>query len=407
MDARLRELQRSWLASGSPDDERRYLRERQRTGAIRWDTIEMAAFAGDPVAGSLLGEDVYAYEPPEGLIKFLRGLPQSDEALLARIAFACVEVALAELGSPADMTEALGLARAWRDDPAPVNAAAARERYQTLVASAPELGQGAPGRAQAGGAAQACLRAAGALLAGAAGLRPPAGLEEPHDGTPVESCWRWAANSIAEAGFPAPALRRIRAAVSAALLPWVLTRDEPPVEDRWAQTEADLLHRASERFAEGSDELRRHLEWLVACRANVLRVAELRQAQRLARQFPGPERLFAPGDELGAEEARAILDALGGRVPRRLEAAQASAVIEAYHLARGWKRVRGHLLAPSGQRRIVLKARVLRVEEGGPGHWKKNPTTELREISLLRVAQALLDALTAQGGGPGPSSARG
>lgn len=49
-DDRLRELERRFRASGSPEDEARWLLLRMRTGAVTGEAVELAAYVGSPAA---------------------------------------------------------------------------------------------------------------------------------------------------------------------------------------------------------------------------------------------------------------------------------------------------------------------------------------------------------------------
>lgn len=65
MDEQVQAARRRWLASGDPDDERRYLQARARAGSpVPRGCLEVAAYAGDPVAREeLLAEGVHLEGP--------------------------------------------------------------------------------------------------------------------------------------------------------------------------------------------------------------------------------------------------------------------------------------------------------------------------------------------------------
>ena len=56
-DTKLRELERRWKESGSPEDEAAYLLERVRVGDLEKEKLELAAYCGHEGARLALGDE--------------------------------------------------------------------------------------------------------------------------------------------------------------------------------------------------------------------------------------------------------------------------------------------------------------------------------------------------------------
>ncbi len=76
-DARLRELERRWKETNSPDDEAAYLLERVRVGDLTRERLELAAYCGQEGASRALGGS--APTPSHDLVAWVGGLEQWGE----------------------------------------------------------------------------------------------------------------------------------------------------------------------------------------------------------------------------------------------------------------------------------------------------------------------------------------
>lgn len=203
-DDQLRELERRFRASGSIDDERRWLGERLRAGTITRERLEVAAHAGHEAARAVLG----AAPPPDDLVPWLepmeaRGL---DVSLRATLAIARLVIVPAPRGGTTEpLWSVVEAAEAWLASPDAAHLEPLR------AACAAILHVSVPLRVAAGGlsvqrsfAAQACLQE----VAEAAVLRDD-----------VRVPLRYYADQAIKAAVPAAELR---AAISDALVRWAL-----------------------------------------------------------------------------------------------------------------------------------------------------------------------------------------
>jgi len=92
-------------------------------------------------------------------------------------------------------------------------------------------------------------------------------------------------------------------------------------------------------------------------------------------------------DALDVEQAEAVLAA--GPASGKPTLPEATAVLEAYLLAAGWRPHYKAFISANGALRIKLKARVLNVLEGGPGNWTKLESTKNRHLYLTDLAEHL------------------
>jgi hypothetical protein len=112
-DTRLRELERRWKETGSPDDEAAYLKERVRVGDLTQERLELAAYCGHEgarraVRGSLPGATT-------GAVEWTRHLGRWPEAAaVAAVAAARMAVETVDLddSSGARPEQILGAVRA-------------------------------------------------------------------------------------------------------------------------------------------------------------------------------------------------------------------------------------------------------------------------------------------------------
>ena len=121
-DQRLRELERLWRESGSPEAEADVLRERARAGMLSEDRLRLAAFLGHEAA-RLAAQDPPTPPEPAEERWFLWGqeLARLDEQATVRCAVAIarhVLPRLAENDFADDMArDCLGCAERWALDP--------------------------------------------------------------------------------------------------------------------------------------------------------------------------------------------------------------------------------------------------------------------------------------------------
>jgi hypothetical protein len=88
-DARLRELERRWKETGSPDDEAAYLLERVRVGDLTREMLELAAYCGHEGARLATGCDAQGQPAdPENWAGSLLGRFGRDTLLVAALAAA-------------------------------------------------------------------------------------------------------------------------------------------------------------------------------------------------------------------------------------------------------------------------------------------------------------------------------
>ncbi len=96
--------------------------------------------------------------------------------------------------------------------------------------------------------------------------------------------------------------------------------------------------------------------------------------------------LFAK-EHMSTKTARAVL-ALTPKA--RPNSGEAQKLIEAYLKSTGWRRARASFLNSAGDLRIKVKPRSLRVESGGPGNWSRIEEHVGKQISVIEVAQRLI-----------------
>lgn len=114
-DTRLRELERTWQASGSPRDEAAYLVEAVRAGRLTQDELELAAWARHPAALHGLGGPLPG-PSPDDLSRWVVGLARWGRPLCVRVALRAIDVVIARHGTPdelPDHEERLRALRGW------------------------------------------------------------------------------------------------------------------------------------------------------------------------------------------------------------------------------------------------------------------------------------------------------
>lgn len=92
-DARLRELERRWKETGSPDDEAAYLLERVRVGDLTRERLELAAYCGHEGARRSIGMQVL----PRSLDDMLSRSLTVDKEASVRLCVAVAEPLLTRL----------------------------------------------------------------------------------------------------------------------------------------------------------------------------------------------------------------------------------------------------------------------------------------------------------------------
>lgn len=116
-DAELRSLERQWRATGRVEDEARLLDARRRTGELRLERLELAAWLGHPAARAALGDDAPAGEPAPWS-RWANALDRAGvEVLLGRVIASAERTALTAAGSLARDTVSAWLS--GRSDPQP------------------------------------------------------------------------------------------------------------------------------------------------------------------------------------------------------------------------------------------------------------------------------------------------
>lgn len=342
MDERTQALLRRWQDEGDAEAERDYLLARLRAGELSWLRIETAAYLGDEVAASLLGEDALALDPPKsGIGKWFEELPlQRSNAWRERLLLALFADLIADL--PAELAEAfetLDVARAIATleggDPA-----ARESRLSELERLVPGLDH----------RAVACGRALVSLFK--------------HRGDP-----KWEVNpfGLFKALEASNALKkRTRAFLAGALYPDVLL--EP----------ADVA--ADDAVLIGS--------WRKSMQTEL---AELRAGRLEARD----EELVHLG-AIDPELARGVLAEVELPAKGKLKAAQGLELFAAYAAAKGWAEKRGRaFLAPSGAKRLKLSKSALAIEVRRDGVWAKKVTWANRKTGLVPAGARLHAALRA------------
>ncbi|MEZ6183708.1 MAG: hypothetical protein R3F62_01715 [Planctomycetota bacterium] len=136
-DARLAELERSWLASGRLEDEVAFLRERLRAGTLDREQLELARACDHPAATALLGPA----PRPRSFSAWLRQLDDAGHATRVCAALAALRAPPVRLGGhrqrlrPA-AREVLRAGEAWLACPCPsclVRVRVAGERAEAEV----------------------------------------------------------------------------------------------------------------------------------------------------------------------------------------------------------------------------------------------------------------------------------
>ena len=84
-DAKLRDLERRWKETGSPDDEAAYLLERVRVGDLSRERLELAAYCGHEGSRRAVGSDQV---PPVDSTAFIAGLGRWGSHEIVRALFA-------------------------------------------------------------------------------------------------------------------------------------------------------------------------------------------------------------------------------------------------------------------------------------------------------------------------------
>lgn len=118
-DARLRDLERRWVETGSPYDGAAFLLERVRSGAMSREQLNTAAYCGDATASIAVG----GVTPPGEFVEWYCGLSELGHVVAARAEAAIARLLISQCG-PAmdDVTRAIDLLDAWLEDPTPENA---------------------------------------------------------------------------------------------------------------------------------------------------------------------------------------------------------------------------------------------------------------------------------------------
>ncbi len=108
-DARLRELERRWKETGSPDDEAAYLLERVRVGDLTRERLELAAYCGHEGARKATG----APDPlPEVVLhEWAKLLPNTNDCI--RVSVLAVRLAKEPGPFQVEVDEALTAAESW------------------------------------------------------------------------------------------------------------------------------------------------------------------------------------------------------------------------------------------------------------------------------------------------------
>lgn len=155
-DEQLRRGERRWRASGAPEDEARYLRERLRAGRIDLVRLALAAECGHPGARQALGRRLdVALEPLRGLAA--RAERAGDDEARARAAVALAHALLGAAAAPLARSlaeAALVTTEEWLRCPCPPHLGHALRAWRALAP------QATPGGAPSGDAAADLLRRA-------------------------------------------------------------------------------------------------------------------------------------------------------------------------------------------------------------------------------------------------------
>ena len=134
-DTRLRELERRWKETGSPDDEAAYLLERVRVGDLTQERLELAAYCGHGGAAAAIHADRAEASLPTDPTALALSLDRWGSRCLVRalvaVGRACLTVLDDELVGR-ELDEVLALAEAWTRGAA--NSDAIRAQVEALGA---------------------------------------------------------------------------------------------------------------------------------------------------------------------------------------------------------------------------------------------------------------------------------
>lgn len=103
-DARLRELERAWQATGRPQDEAAYLVEAARAGRLTQDELELAAWARHHAALHALGGPLPG-PSPDDLSRWVVGLARWGRPLCVKVALRAIEEVIARHGTPDELPQ--------------------------------------------------------------------------------------------------------------------------------------------------------------------------------------------------------------------------------------------------------------------------------------------------------------
>lgn len=331
-DSDLRELERAWHESGSPQDLEALLVARERSGSLNSLTLQAAAYLGSEVAERFLSAEFQlAHKPPKtGVARFLELLPTPDDEVRLRAALlglrAIVDAGFSELS--AEGREVTKQLESWLEGGRGAASDSLREAYQGLVAQIEEADWFAPEPKRVMGYG---YEEAGATIAAwVLGRHAVAG-------SPLS--WSSLVRAIADSTPSGrKAQQTVRGAISAGLVPWLLSSKGPAPES-----------------------------------ASV--------PERSGPSLMGPE-------ERTAAVAAAVLEA--APAGSKLDSFDAYKIVNTFFLARGYQAKRSWLVDPSGVYRVKLGERNLKLEEGGPGKWKKLAANDGRPILLKATAEHLL-----------------
>lgn len=157
-DQKLRELERRWKETGSPEDEATWLLERVRVGDLTRERLELAAYCGHEGAKRL----VQSPDVPADLWDWAKGLGRWEKRTVAFVAAEAAESVLylwTSAGGTPEPERCLTVTKAWLDCPCEAHREAASRIYEETD---PRIRHRRGMTKQAGSAAFASVRAAGA-----------------------------------------------------------------------------------------------------------------------------------------------------------------------------------------------------------------------------------------------------
>jgi hypothetical protein len=333
MDQRVRRLLAAWQSSQSPEDEAAYLTARIQEGSLGKEALRVAVWVGDEVAREvgreLLGDSAVAVKPPKsGVARFLSALPGGRPVWL-RAADAGLAHRLGELAEPTSLAlRCFQIGSGYYHQPSPARRAALAEAIEEF-SRRPRFGGVAA--AKLNDVEVACHFFLESLLhdGNETGEDEHAEWEEYDEETLGD-----ALHFLGEACNEAEG-QRLREAVTAALYPWILL---------------------GELRVEGQE---------------------------------GPEATLF-GRELMTSEIASEILALAP--PGKPKIAVAREIVLAYLKGIGWKKVRTAYRHPDGDLQVKVQKRVLRVEVGEPGAWRKHPAYAGMQVFQTDIAQELIEA---------------